>query len=428
MKTSFILLVFFILLNNSFEFENIRSLEENIELNDTDIRIYNNTLIIECNDSYSLINYTNETNTFLNFNNYDNNKSLLCNFFAYDQNNDNKSEYYKIECPINQTIKSSFSKSQLYLPKQNKTLDIKISEKSVIYNYNILKFLSFADFKTNNNISTLKAYFPRPSNYTSKQNLFFGVKLLYNNSQFDWVIAEGKEINKTINGTLIYNITINHEKNDIVNINSSNDYCFTNDQSGHIAYCDGAKGVNIDMKVEYQIITFYNSKILNPNDKNIKIQGDLSDKINLASNSNSFYLKDTLENNFNCSLLVNDTKYNMNCNLGKLTNSNLLYATANITNIIANVSNLRILEEGKETLALINGEEKDLEADYIPTPIRPRINSGVGLSGGAIAGIVIACVAAIAAGIVTAICLTKKPQTPEKHVGVSNSTDNINQN
>ena len=43
------------------------------------------------------------------------------------------------------------------------------------------------------------------------------------------------------------------------------------------------------MKVEYQIITFYNSKILNPNDKNIEIQGDLSDKINLASNSNSFY-------------------------------------------------------------------------------------------------------------------------------------------
>ena len=33
-----------------------------------------------------------------------------------------------------------------------------------------------------------------------------------------------------------------------------------------------------------------------------------------------------------------------------------------------------------------------------------------------------------AAGIVTAICLTRKPQTPEKHVGVSNSTDNINQN
>ena len=61
------------------------------------------------------------------------------------------------------------------------------------------------------------------------------------------------------------------------------------------------------MKVEYQIITFYNSKILNPNDKNIKIQGDLSDKINLASNSNSFYLKDTRENNFNGSLSVNDT-------------------------------------------------------------------------------------------------------------------------
>ena len=427
MKTSLILIVFFILLNDSFEFENIRSLEENIELNNTDIRIYNNTLVIECNDSYSLINYTNETNTFLNFNNYDVNKSLSCNFFAYDQNNDNYSEFYKIECPINQTIKSSFSKSQLYLPKQNKTLDIVIFGKSVTYNYNILKFLSFADFKTNNNISTLKAYFSKTSNYTSKKNLFFGVQL-YNNSHNDWVIAKGIETNKNINGTLVYNITINHEKNDTVDIISNNDYCLTDDESGHITYCDGAKGDNIDMKVEYQIITFYNSKILNPNDKNIKIQGDLSDKINLASNSNSFYLKDTRENYFNCSLSVNDTKYNMICNLGKLTNSNFLYAKANITNIIANVSDLRFLEEGKGILALINGEEKDLEADYIPTPIRPRTNSSGGLSGGAIAGIVIACVAAIAAGIVTAICLTKKPPTPEKHVGVSNSTDNINQN
>ena len=77
-------------------------------------------------------------------------------------------------------------------------------------------------------------------------------------------------------------------------------------------------------------------------------------------------------------------------------------------------------------MALINREEKDLETDYIPTSIRPRINTSGGLSGGAIAGIVIACVAAIAAGIVTAICLTRKPSTPEKHADVSNSTDNIN--
>ena len=46
----------------------------------------------------------------------------------------------------------------------------------------------------------------------------------------------------------------------------------------------------------------------------------------------------------------------MNCNLGKLSNSNFLYAKANITNIIANVSDLRFLEEGKGILALINGE------------------------------------------------------------------------
>ena len=427
MKATFILLTFFLLINDSFEFENVRQLEENIKLNNTDIRIYNNSLIIECNDSYSLINLTNDTDAILNFNNYDNNKNLSCNFFAYDYNNNTDSEFFEVKCPIHETIKSNFSESHLYLPNQNITLDIVTFDKSINYNYNLLKFLSFADFKTNNGISTLKAYFPKPSNYTTKKNLFFGVNI-NNNSHADWVIAKGEEMNKNINGTLIYNVTINHGINNIVNIISNNDYCLTDHESGHITYCDGAKGSKTDMKVEYQIITFYNSKILNPNDKNIKIQGDLSDKINLASKSNNFYLTDTLGNNFNCSLAVNDTKYNMNCNLGRLTYSNLLYATANITNIIPNESNLRILEEGKGTLALINGEEKDLEADYIATPIKTRNKSSGGLSGGAIAGIVIACVAAIAAGITTAICLSRKPPSPQKHVGVSNSTDNINQN
>ena len=427
MKATFILLTFFLLINDSFEFENMRQLEENIKLNNTDIRIYNNSLIIECNDSYSLINLTNDTDAILNFNNYDNNKNLSCNFFAYDYNNNTDSEFFEVKCPIHETIKSNFSESHLYLPNQNITLDIVTFDKSINYNYNLLKFLRFADFKTNNGISTLKAYFPKPSNYTTKKNLFFGVKI-YNHSQYKWVIAKGQEINKNINGTLMYNVTIDHGINNIVNIISNNDYCLTDHESGHITYCDGAKGSKTDMKVEYQIITFYNSKILNPNDKNIKIQGDLSDKINLASKSNNFYLTDTLGNNFNCSLAVNDTKYNMNCNLGRLTYSNLLYATANITNIIANETNLRILEEGKGTLALINGEEKDLEADYIATPIKTRNKSSGGLSGGAIAGIVIACVAAIAAGITTAICLSRKPPSPQKHVGVSNSTDNINQN
>ena len=427
MKAIFILITFFLLINDSFEFENMRKLEDNYELNDTDIRIYNNSLIIECNDFHSL-NLTNDTDVILNFNNYDNSENLSCNFFAYDRDINNVSEFYKIECPFDESIKSNFSKSQLYLPKQNKTLDIVMFDKSVNYNYNLLKFLTFADFKTNNGISTLKAFFPKPSNYTTKKNLFFGVKLKYNNSTDDWVIAEGIEMNKKINGTLIYNVTIKHENKSIVDINSNNNYCLTDNESQAITYCDGAKGTKTDMKVEYQIITFYNSKILNPNDKNIKIQGDLSDKINLASNSNNFHLTDTLGNNLNCSLAVNDTKYNMNCNLGRLTYSNLLYATANITNIIANESNLRILEEGKGILALINGEENDLEADYIATPIKTRNNSSGGLSGGAIAGIVIACVAAIAAGITTAICLSRKPPSPQKHVGVSNSTDNINQN
>ena len=430
MKILFLLFAFFIKLNTAFSFEIIRKLEDNnIKLDISEIKISKNNLIIESDNITISKNLTNETNSILTFINEESkNQSINCNFNIYVQDTDKKAS---IECPINQTISSNFSNSILYLTKQNTTLEMISSNTSITYNYNKINLLTFGEFNTNRNKSTLKAYFEKPNNYEIKKNLFFDVIIIYNNSKAESVKAQGLETGHNLNKTLIYDIALEHENNDIVNITSFNNYCITpNNDSDHITYCDGATGNKTDMKVEYKIIMFYNSKILNPNDKIIKIQGNTSERITLKSNSNNFYLnylKDNKNNNINCSLGVLNTIYEINCTLVGQTSANIQGATANITEIIGN-NNLRVLEEGTGTIAYINGEKENLEVEYIQNtnPNRNPSSSG-GLSGGAIAGIVIACVAAVAALIVTAILITRKPPSQKGNANISNSTDNINQ-
>ena len=429
MEILFLLFVFFIKLNTAFSFENIRRLEDNIKLDISEIKISENNLIIELDNFTISKNLTNETNSILTFINRDSkNQSINCDINIYAQDTDKKAS---IECPINQTINSNFSSSILILPKQNTTLEMISSKASITYNYNLINLLTFGEFNTNGNKSTLKAYFEKPNNYEIKKNLFFDVIIIYNNSKNESVKAQGFETGKNLNKTLIYDIKLEHENNDIVIITSSNNYCITpNNDSDHIIYCDGATGNKRDMKVEYKIIMFYNSKILNPNGKVIRIKGNTSEPITLKTDSNSFYLsylKDNKNNNINCSLGVLNTIYDINCTLVGQTSANIQGATANITEIIGN-NKLRILEEGAGTIAYINGEKENLEVEYIQNtnPNRNSSNSG-GLSGGAIAGIVIACVAAVAALIATAIFINRKPPSQKGKVNVSNSTDNINQ-
>ena len=78
-------------------------------------------------------------------------------------------------------------------------------------------------------------------------------------------------------------------------------------------------------------------------------------------------------------------------------------------------------------MALINGEEKDLEADYIATPIKTRNKSSGGLSGGAIAGIVVACVVAIAiVGAVFAISKSSAAVAGATNAASVDNTTSIN--
>ena len=446
----FLLFIFSFLINHSLENGSLRKLEDNPKLEDlfrvSELKIYNNTLIFltqNLNDSLGIIDEKNSTIIFTNYNK--SNQLLNCRVGVYNQEltssnqiKEKPTDYiiyaqYKIECPITFSIYSNFENSKLEIASLNKTIDIMMNNQFITYKYEEIKFLTFGNFqKLNDSATTLNAYFIKPKDSQSKNNLFFCVKIQYKTINDEWVYAEGIKEEKY--NTLIYNITFIHEKDEIININSINDFCFTSNNSYSITYCDVVKNYKRDMKIESKIILFYNSTILNQYDKNIKIEGNLSQEIIMKNNSKNFklnyYRNNSTENDvkqINCSLDSNKTIYKMFCNLEKESKVNFLGAFANITDLIENNNNLRILAEGKGTMAFINGEEEKLVAEFIPK-INPSNNSSKKLGGGAIAGIIISCVVVLMGIVTAAICLSRNNSNPNERVrSTINSTSNINE-
>ena len=299
----FLLFIFSFLINHSLENGSLRKLEDNPKLEDlfrvSELKIYNNTLFFltqNLNDSLGIIDEKNSTIIFTNYNK--NNQLLNCRVGVYNQEltssnsiKEKPTDYiiyaqYKIECPITFSIYSNFENSKLEIASLNKTIDIIIKNQFITYKYEEIKFLTFGNFqKLNDTATTLNAYFIKPKDSQSKNNLFFCAKLQYKNND-EWVYAEGIKEEKY--NTLIYNITFIHEKDEIININSINDFCLTSNNSDNITYCDVVKNYKTDMKIESKIILFYNSSILNPYDQNIKIEGNLSQEIIMKNNSKNF--------------------------------------------------------------------------------------------------------------------------------------------
>ena len=425
-----LIILFSFLISKSLEFSNLRILDgDSVKENALiiyELRFERNDLVMKASNKTD--NLKNETNATLYFRNHDKKrKNIQCRF-----NNSNSDGYFLIYCNITTNIFSNFSNSKISLPNNNnKTMEIcfedscyKYYKENLTYNYEYLKLLALGNYDKNNN--SLLAFFNKPkSDYETKQYLFFGANIKTKNSQKDY------DLNGTItsNSDVInYNIGLYDEVNkfEIKSI-----YCLTNDATENRTYCDGAKIYNEDIDFNSKIYMFSNSEILNPKESPIKIQGKYPQDLNLQSGSKDIQLRfyrhnGTQENkeNISCSLKADNTKhsYEMSCINSLNIPINLLGARINLTDLVINGQNLRILDDnGGNTFAIINGEEEKLSANYVSYTKSK-------FSGGIIATIVIVSVGLVALVIISAVLLNRSNFSQKNNMPIDmNSSYNNNQ-
>lgn len=425
-----LIILFSFLLSKSLEFSNLRILNGDNALIIYGLRFERNDLVMKASNKTD--NLKNETNATLYFRNHDKKrKNIQCRF-----NNSNSDGYFLIYCNITTNIFSNFSNSSISLPNNNnKTMEIcfedscyKYYKENLTYNYEYLKLLALGNYDKNNN--SLLAFFNKPkSDYETKQYLFFGANIKTKNSQKDY----------DLNGTITSNSDVINYNIELYDISTSevnkfeikSIYCLTNDATENRTYCDGAKIYNEDIDFNSKIYVFSNSEILNPKESPIKIQGEYPQDLNLQSGSKDIQLRfyrhnGTQENkeNISCTLKADNTKhsYEMSCINSLNIPINILGARINITDLINNGQNLRILDDnGGNAFAIINGEEEKLSANYVSYTKSK-------FSGGIIATIVIVSVGLVALVIISAVLLTRSNFVQKNNMPIDmNSSYNNNQ-
>ena len=429
-----LIILFSFLISKSLEFSNLRILDgDSVKENALiiyELRFERNDLVMKASNKTD--NLKNETNATLYFRNHDKKrKNIQCRF-----NNSNSDGYFLIYCNITTNIFSNFSNSSISLPNNNnKTMEIRFEDsrrnshkENLTYNYEYLKLLAFGNYDKNKN--SLQAFFNKPkSDYETKQYLFFGANIKTKNSQKDY----------DLNGTITSNSDVINYNIELYDISTSevnkfeikSIYCLTNDATENRTYCDGAKIYNEDIDFNSKIYIFSNSEILNPKESPIKIQGKYPSELNLESGSKDIQLRfyrhnGTQENkeNISCSLKADNTKhsYEMSCINSLNIPINLLGARINLTDLVINGQNLRILDDnGGNTFAIINGEEDKLSANYVSYTKSK-------FSGGIIATIVIVSVGLVALVIISAVLLNRSNFSQKNNMPIDmNSSYNNNQ-
>jgi len=429
-----LIILFSFLISKSLEFSNLRILDgDSVKENALiiyELRFERNDLVMKASNKTD--NLKNETNATLYFRNHDKKrKNIQCRF-----NNSNSDGYFLIYCNITTNIFSNFSNSSISLPNNNnKTMEIRFEDsrrnshkENLTYNYEYLKLLAFGNYDKNKN--SLQAFFNKPkSDYETKQYLFFGANIKTKNSQKDY----------DLNGTITSNSDVINYNIELYDISTSevnkfeikSIYCLTNDATENRTYCDGAKIYNEDIDFNSKIYIFSNSEILNPKESPIKIQGKYPSELNLESGSKDIQLRfyrhnGTQENkeNISCSLKADNTKhsYEMSCINSLNIPINLLGARINLTDLVINGQNLRILDDnGGNTFAIINGEEEKLSANYVSYTKSK-------FSGGIIATIVIVSVGLVALVIISAVLLNRSNFSQKNNMPIDmNSSYNNNQ-
>lgn len=429
-----LIILFSFLISKSLEFSNLRILDgDSVKENALiiyELRFERNDLVMKASNKTD--NLKNETNATLCFRNHDKKrKNIQCRF-----NNSNSDGYFLIYCNITTNIFSNFSNSNISLPNNNnKPMKICFEDscenfykENLTYNYEYLKLLAFGNYDKNK--YSLQAFFNKPkSDYETKQYLFFGANIKTKNSQKDY----------DLNGTITSNSDVINYNIELYDISTSevnkfeikSIYCLTNDATENRTYCDGAKIYNEDIDFNSKIYVFSNSEILNPKESPIKIQGNYPQDLNLQSGSKDIQLRfyrhnGTQENkeNISCTLKADNTKhsYEMSCINSLNIPINLLGARINLTDLVINGQNLRILDDnGGNTFAIINGEEEKLSANYVSYTKSK-------FSGGIIATIVIVSVGLVALVIISAVLLTRSNFVQKNNMPIDmNSSYNNNQ-
>ena len=429
-----LIILFSFLISKSLEFSNLRILDgDSVKENALiiyELRFERNDLVMKASNKTD--NLKNETNATLCFRNHDKKrKNIQCRF-----NNSNSDGYFLIYCNITTNIFSNFSNSNISLPNNNnKMMEICFEDscenfykENLTYNYEYLKLLAFGNYDKNK--YSLQAFFNKPkSDYETKEYLFFGANIKTKNSQKDY------DLNGTItsNSDVInYNIGLyDIPTNEVDKFEIKSIYCLTNDATENRTYCDGAKIYNEDIDFNSKIYIFSNSEILNPKESPIKIQGKYPQDLNLQSGSKDIQLRfyrhnGTQENkeNISCTLKADNSKhsYEMSCINSLNIPINILGARINITDLINNGQNLRILDDnGGNAFAIINGEEEKLSANYVSYTKSK-------FSGGIIATIVIVSVGLVALVIISAVLLTRSNFVQKNNMPIDmNSSYNNNQ-
>ena len=435
-----LIILFSFLISKSLEFSNLRILDgDSVKENALiiyELRFERNDLVMKASNKTD--NLKNETNATLYFRNHDKKrKNIQCRF-----NIINSDDFFLIYCNITTNIFSNFSNSSISLPNyNNKTMEICFEDSSnklykeykenLTYNYEYLKLLAFGNYDKNKN--SLQAFFNKPkSDYETKQYLFFGANIKTEKTQKNYDL-DGILQSSPFSDIIYYNIGLyNIFQNEVIDkFETKSVYCLTNNETDNITYCDSAKIYNEDIDFNSKIYVFSNSEILNPKESPIKIQGEYPQDLNLQSGSKDIQLRfyrhnGTQENkeNISCSLKADNTKhsYEMSCINSLNIPINILGARINITDLINNGQNLRVLDDnGGNAFAIINGEEEKLSANYVSYTKSK-------FSGGIIATIVIVSVGLVALVIISAVLLTRSNFVQKNNMPIDmNSSYNNNQ-
>jgi hypothetical protein len=309
--------------------------------------------------------------------------------------------------------------------------DISPEGKTTINDF--IDLIGFGNFKHEKNKNAkVKAYFlgKKDDLKNLKKYLNFSVIINYDkvnlrNLEQETIYGIGEKNESEIeNGKVIYDITFpNTEYKNIKEMKSNNDYKFSNVNTN---ITEEIKIINIDEDLnltnpEDVKINYITPESIEKTDTSINFEFK-NDNSKLKDNSESIlkYLpkgESTGRLEIKCNYKKKDTDNNIiTCYPKKDINSIINTWIIKIQKISGSNNNLRILDENsyeKFYLDQTNDKyNKDISFEYKPTPSSINYKSNIlkkskGLNGGAIAGIIIACLAVII-GVAITIILCKK--------------------